>query len=58
MSRLYRFIAQLLPRRLVYWVVVRAIVHASTGKYSDTYLIDLTALDALLRWMPKYNLKP
>lgn len=39
-----------LPRRIVYWASVRLICNATTGKYSNQIVPDLTAMDALQRW--------
>ena len=49
-STLANRIACFMPRWLVYWCAVRLIAYATTGKYSDTVVPELTAMDALARW--------
>lgn len=44
-------IAWRLPRWLVYWASIRLISHATTGRYGTTVVPDLTAVDALSRWL-------
>ena len=44
---------QLLPARLVYWCIVWAAAYATTGKYSDTVLPELTVVDLVKRWEDK-----
>lgn len=39
-----------LPRWLVYWCAIRVIAHATQGKYGNTIVPELTAMDALKRW--------
>jgi len=39
-----------LPRRLIYWCAIRFGAHATTGKYSNTVVPELTFTDALNRW--------
>ena len=50
MSYLYKKIAWILPKSLVYWVSIRLIVNATQGKYSNQVVPELTAMDALQRW--------
>ena len=45
-----RKIAWKLPRRLAYWCAIRVIAHATTGKYGNTVVPELRAMDALKRW--------
>jgi len=50
-NRLCAFIAyRLLPARVVYWAAIRMFAHATTGKYSEQIVPDLTAMQALDRW--------
>ena len=49
-NRLCEFIAYRLPARVVYWAAIRMFAHATTGKYSEQIVPDLTAMDALQRW--------
>jgi hypothetical protein len=43
-------IAYLLPRTLVMWCAVRVMTHASTGRWSNQVVPELTCMDALKRW--------
>lgn len=44
-------IAWKLPKWLVKWAAVRLIAHATTGKYGSTVVPDLSAMEALNRWL-------
>lgn len=39
-----------LPRILVMWCAFRVIIHATTGKWTNQMVPDLTAADAVARW--------
>ena len=43
-----------LPPGLVYAVMIRAIVHATTGPYGNTEVPTLTAMRVLQRWEKDY----
>lgn len=47
---LWRVLADMLPAKLVYFAVIRLAAHATTGKYSSTDTVELSAIDALERW--------
>lgn len=49
-SRIMNWIAYRLPREVVYWATLRLVAHATTGKYSEQIVPELTAMDALDRW--------
>lgn len=49
-EKLKLFIVWLLPRWMVMWCSIRLIAHATTGKYSNTIVPELSAMDALKRW--------
>ncbi len=49
-DKLMMKIAWMLPRRLVKWAAIRLIADATQGKWSDTNVPELTAMDALKRW--------
>jgi hypothetical protein len=49
-EKLARWIAWHLPKCIVYWAAVRLLAHATAGKYSETSVPDLSAMDALRRW--------
>jgi hypothetical protein len=40
----------LIPRRIVYWCAMSVIAHATSGKWSNQIVLDLTAMDAISRW--------
>jgi hypothetical protein len=44
------FLSKFLPRKLVYWAAIRLMTNATTGKYSNQVVPELTCLDALKRW--------
>lgn len=44
------WIAWRMPHWLVNLCAVRLIAHATTGRYSDTVVPELTAMDAVKRW--------
>jgi len=46
-------IANKLPRKLVYACALRLLVFATIGKYGDTEVPALTAMEALQRWETK-----
>jgi hypothetical protein len=44
-------LAWLMPKKLVYWCSIRLMVNATTGEHSSQVVPELTAMDALKRWM-------
>ncbi len=50
---LMKWLAWKLPRQLVLWCAIRVVAHATTGKFSNQVVPDLTAMDALKRWDDK-----
>ncbi len=40
----------LLPKNLVYWCAIRLIANATTGKYGNQIVPELSAIEALKRW--------
>jgi hypothetical protein len=49
-DRFYEWLAQRLPRRLVYWCAIRLAAHATVGSYSKQDVPSLLVADALKRW--------
>lgn len=45
-----RWIAYLLPKRVVYWAMIRAGAYATDGKYGSTVVPEVTLVDVLERW--------
>jgi hypothetical protein len=50
-ERLWKKLAWMLPRKLVYWCAIRVAANATTGIYSSQVVPDLTAMDAIERWV-------
>lgn len=51
------WVANKLPKKVAYWAAIRVGAHATTGKYSDTLVPDLTFMDTLQRWHDTYEQK-
>jgi hypothetical protein len=51
-------IAWRMPRWVVKWCLVRAVAHATTGKYADTVVNGILAQDVLDRWEDKERTTP
>ena len=49
-EKIWMEIAWILPKRLVYWCSVRLMANATVGKYSNTVVPELKAMEALERW--------
>jgi hypothetical protein len=49
-EKVLRWIAWKLPRSLVQWVYIRVVLHATNGKWGNTIVPNITAMDALQRW--------
>ncbi len=49
-QRFYMWLVWQLPRSLVYFAAIRLVAHATQGRWGDTVVPDLTAMEALLRW--------
>ncbi len=47
---LLRTIVWKLPKRLVMWGYIRVAAHATTGKYGNTVVPELSMMEALKRW--------
>jgi len=47
---LFRGIADRLPRRVVYFALIRAWAYATTGDYSETVATEVTAETVVRRW--------
>jgi hypothetical protein len=44
------WVAWHLPHRVVMWAAIRVAAYATTGKYGNTVVPELTAMDAVQRW--------
>ena len=45
-----KFIVWRLSKRIIYWSAIRLIAYGTQGKYGNTIVPDLSAMDALKRW--------
>ena len=52
-EKLLVWLAYKTPRKLAYWCAVRVMAHATAGKYGDTIVPELRAMEALRRWEEK-----
>lgn len=52
-DKIAQFIANHLPRRVVYFVLIRAWAYCTTGKWGSTVVGTLTVERALKRWEDK-----
>jgi hypothetical protein len=50
MENVWRRIAFLLPRQLIYWCAIRLGAHATQGKWDTQIVPELKFMDALKRW--------
>lgn len=50
LDRLLRWAVWHLPRKVVMLAYTRVAAHATTGKYGNTSVADITMLEALKRW--------
>jgi len=49
-DKFYLWLSYRLPKELIEWCAIRLMVNATTGKYSDQVVPELTAIEALNRW--------
>lgn len=49
-TKITRWVAHRLPKRLKYFVAIDILAHATTGKYSNTVVPDLTIMEAIRRF--------
>lgn len=50
LDKLNHWIANHLPRRLVYWCGIRMMAHATTGPYGHLEVPAVTGPEMLVRW--------
>lgn len=46
-----------LPKKLIYFCFLWVMCHATTGKYGNTLVGELTGMDALKRYEKDYNIE-
>jgi hypothetical protein len=49
-EKFWFWLAWHLPKKLIYFATIRLLVHATTGKYSNTEVPELNAIEALRRF--------
>lgn len=49
-ERVVMRLAWALPSQVAYWAAIRVMAHATTGRYGNQIVPELTAMDALERW--------
>lgn len=49
-TRRWFWLADRLPKKVVYYAAIRLIRNATTGKFQNQVVPELTAMDALKRW--------
>lgn len=49
-ERFWMKLAWILPRSLVYFASIRLVAFATMGRYGNTVVPELTAMDAIQRW--------
>lgn len=49
-EKFYLWFVWKLPKELIKWATIRLIANATTGKYGNTIVPELKAMDALDRW--------
>lgn len=47
---IYRFIVDIIPKKLVYYATIRLIAHGTSGKYGHTNVSSVRAMTVLKRW--------
>lgn len=52
----YHWLARRLPRKIVYFCGMNIMCHATSGKYENTVVPELTGMDALRRFEKDYNI--
>ena len=51
-DKVAKWVAYMLPKRIVYWAAFRVISNATTGKHSKQEVPALTCVEAMARWDP------
>ena len=49
-DKVSKWVAYVLPKRIVYWAAFRVIANATRGKHSQQEVPSLLAMDAIARW--------
>ena len=51
-DRVAKWVASVLPKRIVYWAAFRVISKATTGEHRQQNVPALTCVEAMVRWEP------
>lgn len=57
-EKVQRKIVWMMPRKLVMWAYIRVVSHATTGKWSNQVVPELSAIEALERWDNPFAPRP
>jgi hypothetical protein len=49
-EKFYLWFVWKLPKSIILWSTIRLVANATTGKYENTIVPELTAMEALKRW--------
>ena len=55
-DKINQTLAWWLPKRIAYWAAIRVAAYATTGKYGNTIVPDLAAMDAIKRFGDDHQL--
>lgn len=50
-------VANLLPRKVVYWCAIRLGAYATTGKYGNTVVTELDLMEAIKRYADDHKIE-
>ena len=57
-EKFYQWFAAMLPRDAVYFAIIRAWAHATTGRFGATHAPDLLVEDMINRWTKTNDAAP
>lgn len=52
---IYEYIANRLPKKLVYWCLIRGAAYSTTGEYSNQIVPKLSFFNVLERWHKQHE---
>lgn len=53
-DKLFFWLARRLPKRLIYYAAIHLVSKTTDGKYENTVVPELSAMDAIARWARIY----
>lgn len=54
--KIWYWLVDRLPRKLVYFCFMKVMAHSTTGKYGTTIVPELTGMDAIKRFSDDFNI--